>query len=119
EVLLGSLLHRRGLRFRKNATSLPGKPDIVLPKFRAVIFVDGDFWHGRTYKKMHVRLTPFWREKIGNNIRRDRRQQLQLKKLGWIYFRVWETDLKKSPEKVAIKLISKLKKRNCRCGRVR
>lgn len=85
ELLIRSALHRAGFRFRLHQASLPGKPDLVLPRYRAVIFVHGCFWHGHG---CHLFRWPgtreaFWREKIGRNIARDSRQMADLAGAGW------------------------------------
>lgn len=96
EVLIRSELHRRGFRFRKNVKGLPGKPDIVLPKYKAVIMVNGCFWHGHGCHLFRWPSTrpDFWREKIQGNQKRDLRNMRRLEALGWRVFVVWECDLK-------------------------
>ncbi len=93
EVALRKLLHKAGFRFRLNRSDLPGRPDIVLPKYRTVIFVHGCFWHGHENCK-HFRLpktrTQFWEAKIGANKLRDTKIKKQLEKLGWHVVAVWE-----------------------------
>jgi DNA mismatch endonuclease, patch repair protein len=95
ECLLRSALHRRGLRFRKHSTHLPGKPDVVFIKARVAIFVDGDFWHGYRYPSWQHTLAPFWRDKIERNRRRDRRTFARLRRLGWKPIRVWQHQIQK------------------------
>lgn len=92
EILVRSLLHRQGFRFRLHARDLPGKPDIVFPRFRAVIFVHGCFWHGhdcRLFKWPGTR-PDFWREKIGRNQANDSRARSALLAAGWRIGIVWE-----------------------------
>lgn len=101
EVLLRSLLHRRGFRFRLHAPGLPGKPDIVLPKYRTVIFVHGCFWHrheGCPNASMPKTRTGFWTEKFRKTVERDREKQAQLESDGWRVLTVWECELKNDPE---------------------
>ncbi len=96
EVTVRSLLHRAGFRFRLHASSLPGKPDIVFPRYRAVIFVHGCFWHGHDcplFKWPSTR-PEFWRTKIGRNQRNDREAFLLLREAGWRVGTVWECVLK-------------------------
>ena len=96
EMLIRSELHRRGFRFRKNVKDLPGKPDIVLPKYKAVIMVNGCFWHGhkcRFFKWPSTR-EEFWKNKIQENIRRDERNISDLNSAGWRVFLVWECEMK-------------------------
>ncbi|WP_321797039.1 very short patch repair endonuclease [Caballeronia sp. J97] len=92
EVLIRSLLHRRGFRFRLNVADLPGKPDIVLPKYHAVIFVHGCFWHGhdcRLFKWPKTR-PDFWRTKIFRNRQRDEQVLESLLAAGWRVATIWE-----------------------------
>lgn len=97
EVFIRSLLHRLGFRFRKNVKNLPGKPDIVLPKYKSVIFVHGCFWH--QHKKCKRSNIPksnmdFWKSKLNKNVKRDTEHQAELKKAGWKIKIVWECELK-------------------------
>ena len=96
ELAMRSALHGRGFRFRLHCNELPGKPDLVFPKFRAVIFVNGCFWHGHgchLFKWPKTR-SEFWQRKINSNIDRDRRQRLALFSAGWRVATVWECALK-------------------------
>lgn len=98
EQTVRSLLHRRGFRFRKNVKTLPGRPDIVLPKYHAVIFVHGCFWHAHEgCKKSTIPGTrrEFWEQKIQGNKDRDRRDIQELQEQGWRVAVVWECALKK------------------------
>ena len=92
EMLVRKALHARGFRFRLHVKDLPGRPDIVLPKFRAVIFVHGCFWHGHDcrYFKVPQTRTGFWLDKIGKNQERDRQQLEKLGQQGWRVLVVWE-----------------------------
>lgn len=106
EVLVRSMLHRAGYRFRKNVKDLPGKPDIVLPKYKTAIFVHGCFWH--RHKGCKDATTPktnteFWLKKFERNVYNDRKHTRELRKLGWYVITVWECELKQ-PEKVLRKL---------------
>ncbi len=87
----------RGFRFRKNVKKMIGSPDIVLPKYKTVIFIHGCFWH--RHKGCRYATTPktridFWKEKFNRNIKRDRRQTKELIKEGWSVLVVWECELK-------------------------
>jgi DNA mismatch endonuclease (patch repair protein) len=98
EVLLRCELWRRGLRYRLHVVELPGKPDLVFRSSRVVVFVDGDFWHGRHWKARRARLTNgsnagYWIPKIEANIARDRKTTRSLRELGWKVVRLWETDV--------------------------
>lgn len=92
EILVRSLLHRRGFRFRLHARDLPGKPDLVLPRYHAVIFVHGCFWHGHDcplFKWPGTR-PDFWRDKIGRNRANDHNASEALLARGWRVGIVWE-----------------------------
>ncbi|BDS05559.1 hypothetical protein NT6N_05990 [Oceaniferula spumae] len=100
ERLVRSLLHRQGYRFTINATNnkkLPGKPDIVLPKYHTVIFVHGCFWHGHpdcpSFRIPKTR-PDFWQEKITKNRDRDQTAATQLRKAGWNVVTIWECELR-------------------------
>jgi DNA mismatch endonuclease (patch repair protein) len=106
ESLLRALLWKRGLRYRKNVPTLPGKPDIVFPSARIAIFCDGDFWHGRDWKRLSRKLrtganAAYWIPKIKANRNRDRRNNRLLGTLGWTVVRLWETDIHRNPEQSA------------------
>lgn len=88
-----SVLHRQGFRFRKNVRQLPGTPDVVLPKYHAIVLVNGCFWHGHlncTKAKLPATRLDSWRNKITANRRRDLAVQTSLSKLGWRVAIVWE-----------------------------
>jgi DNA mismatch endonuclease (patch repair protein) len=96
EILIRSLLHRHGFRFRLHVRDLPGKPDIVLPRYHAVVFVHGCFWHGHDcplFKWPGTR-PDFWREKIGRNRLNDDRAKETLLENGWRVGIVWECALR-------------------------
>ena len=90
-------LWQSGYRYRLNVRSLPGTPDIVLPKYRTVIFVNGCFWHGHEgckYFVMPKNRTEFWQAKIERNQARDKEEQHKLASMGWHCITVWECQLK-------------------------
>lgn len=92
-------LFAQGFRYRKNDARLPGKPDIVLPKYKTVIFVNGCFWHGHDGCRYFVwpkSNTEFWKNKITGNIQRDMRNQQELSEQGWNIIAIWECELKKT-----------------------
>jgi DNA mismatch endonuclease (patch repair protein) len=107
ELLLRRELFRQGFRFRLHYGSLPGKPDIVLPMYRAVVQVHGCFWHGHNCALFQWPATreKFWRTKINQNMARDQRADEQLKTAGWRVLTVWECALRGSgarpPERVS------------------
>lgn len=95
ELLVRSFLHRRGLRFRLH-TNLPGRPDLVLPKYHAVVFVHGCFWHRHEncrYATMPMSNAAFWQEKFSANVRRDVKVKEQLEVLGWRVQVIWSCQL--------------------------
>jgi len=99
ELRVRSVLHRRGLRFKVDDGSLSGRPDIVLPMHRCVIFVHGCFWHGHQchhFKWPKARKT-FWSAKILGNISRVRRVARELVDLGWRVVKVWECAIRDQP----------------------
>jgi DNA mismatch endonuclease (patch repair protein) len=103
EVQLRSLLHRAGYRFTVNAPNnkkLPGRPDIVLPRYKTIIFVHGCFWHrhpGCNQATTPKTRTQFWQNKFAKNVVRDKRNIEELKSLGWNVIVVWECELKRFP----------------------
>jgi DNA mismatch endonuclease, patch repair protein len=98
EVKVRSRLFRDGFRFRKNDKRYPGKPDILLPKYKTAIFINGCFWHGHDGCKYFVvpkTRTEFWVNKIQTNKKNDAKNTKLLKKMGWKVFVCWECRLKK------------------------
>ena len=96
EILVRKYLFSQGFRYRKNVKNLPGKPDIVLPKYKAVIFVNGCFWHGHENCKksaLPATNTEFWREKISGNIIRDKENIQKLREMGYKVITVWQCEL--------------------------
>lgn len=96
EILVRKYLFGKGFRFRKNDKCLPGRPDIVLPKYKTVIFIHGCFWHGHHCKagKLPETNKEFWGNKINSNIERDKKNQHKLEKLGWKIIIIWQCKLK-------------------------
>lgn len=95
EIVLRKALHKRGLRYRVNVRTLPGKPDIVLPKYHAVVLFNGCFWHGHGCHRFSWPKTRagFWRTKIEDNRARDERVKAQLESADWRVGTVWECAL--------------------------
>lgn len=100
ELLLRKALWEKGYRYRKNYRQLPGRPDIVLTKYKIAIFCDSEFFHGKNWDELKIRLeksnnSGFWIKKIGSNIIRDEEVNKRLRFLGWKVIRFWGKDIKK------------------------
>lgn len=99
EIVVRSIIHRMGYRFRLHDAKLPGKPDIVLPKYRKLIFVHGCFWHqhpGCPNASRPASNTEYWNRKLDRNIQRDHQHEVALQELGWGVLVVWECELRDS-----------------------
>ncbi len=112
EMRLRSLLHRVGFRFRLHAKDLPGRPDIVLPKYRTVIFVHGCFWH--RHEGCRNATTPstraeFWQAKFDGNVDRDNRNRAALEAAGWTVMTVWECELKADAGRIVQQLSTEIR----------
>lgn len=97
EMLVRKFLHAQGFRYKLHDKTLPGKPDLVLPKYQTVIFIHGCFWHGHKNCKYYAvpkTRTEWWLQKINGNIANDEKAIEALKKDGWKVITVWECDLK-------------------------
>ncbi|MDW3099350.1 MAG: DNA mismatch endonuclease Vsr [Alphaproteobacteria bacterium] len=100
ELILRLLLHRAGFRYRLHDKRLPGKPDIVMARYRTVIFVNGCYWHrhrGCPQATTPKTNTAFWQKKFNETVRRDERKTAELIKFGWSVIVVWECELQKNP----------------------
>jgi DNA mismatch endonuclease (patch repair protein) len=111
EILLRSALFRLGFRFRIHKKELPGKPDIVLPKYKTAIFVHGCFWH--YHKDCREGRIPntnskFWKEKLERNIKKDEDHILKLKAIGWKVLVIWECEIEKDIETILDVIAKKL-----------
>jgi len=116
EISVRKSLFSAGLRYRKNVKSLPGKPDIVLSKYKAVIFTHGCFWHG--HKRCKASKLPesrrdFWENKIKDNIERDKRNINLLERMGWKVIVIWQCELRNESKRQArlTTLVSEIKGR--------
>ena len=112
EIILRSQLFKQGFRFRVHQKNLPGKPDIVLAKYKTAIFVHGCFWH--YHKNCREERIPstnskFWKVKLDKNVQRDEVHRLQLEKLGWQVIIVWECDIELKLKNVLNRIIQSLK----------
>lgn len=113
EIELRKLLHNAGFRYRLHRKDLPGKPDIVLPKWNAAIFVHGCFWH--RHPGCSLTTTPstreeFWKQKFEANMERDARNREALLDIGWRVAIVWECGLRKDPDSIASEVFDWLAK---------
>ena len=100
EVMLRKALFAKGIRYRKNDRKLPGKPDIVLTKYKIAIFCDGEFFHGKDWEVLRPKLqnsnnSEFWINKISKNLERDDEVNKKLLFMGWTVIRFWGSDIKK------------------------
>jgi len=113
EIFVRSLLHKMGYRFRLHNKTLPGNPDISLKKYKTVIFVHGCYWHrhkcrkGRCQPSSNIKM---WKRKFNNTVKRDRKNQSQLKALGWNVIIIWECEL--SDSKLLIQNLKRTIKRS-------
>ncbi|SKB62575.1 T/G mismatch-specific endonuclease [Parapedobacter luteus] len=102
ELLLRKALWAKGIRYRTHTKDLPGKPDIVIRKYRLAIFVDGEFWHGHEWGKTKAIIKSnrnFWITKIERNIQRDKENNAALTAIGYTVFRFWGEDVRKNLQK--------------------
>lgn len=112
ELLLRRELWRRGLRYRVNVKTLPGKPDIVFTRAKIAIFCDGDYWHGHNWALRGIPsleeelagYSDYWQQKIRRNIERDKENTAKLEAAGWIVIRIWESEIKKNLEACATQI---------------
>jgi DNA mismatch endonuclease (patch repair protein) len=98
ELLLRKALWASGFRYRLHHKKLPGNPDIILTKFKVVVFIDGEFWHGYNWQQKKIKISAnrgFWIPKIERNMQRDVSNNLQLAQMGLKVFRFWEQEIKK------------------------
>lgn len=103
ECILRKALWKKGYKYRKHYTKIPGKPDIVLTKYKIAIFCDGEFFHGKDWEVQRKRIeksnnSDYWIMKIERNIKRDEDVNRRLKALGWVVLRFWGKDIKKDTE---------------------
>ena len=107
EIEVRKILHEMGYRFRLHRKDLPGNPDIVLPKYKTAIFVNGCFWHQHEdckYARLPKTKTDFWKKKLEGNKQRDKVKQSQLNELGWKIINVWECEIKDKKSQICSKL---------------
>ena len=110
EILVRKYLFAHGLRYRKNVKKLPGKPDIVLPKYKTIIFVNGCFWHGHENCKksaLPATNTEFWKEKISANVIRDKKVFTELHSMGYKVLIIWQCELTVKKRKMTLDILVK------------
>jgi DNA mismatch endonuclease (patch repair protein) len=122
ELILRKALWHRGLRYRLHVKGLAGKPDLVFPREKVVVFIDGDFWHGRNWPELKEKLKKgsnpdYWVSKIDYNRQRDRRQAQALEKAGWHVIRVWESDVMRNTEETVQTVAAGVTHRREKLGR--
>ena len=108
ERLVQRELHRHGLRFQQNCKRLKGSPDIVFPKQKVAVFVDGDFWHGWRLPAWEHKLTEFWRTKLRQNRTRDQRNFRRLRSADWTVIRIWEHQIQRDARRCISRILSVL-----------
>ena len=111
ELIFRSLLHKKGFRFRLHDKNLPGKPDIILPRYKTVIFVNGCFWHrhsGCKYAYNPKSRQQFWQEKVARTVSRDKEKTECLREHGWHVLTVWECELKENSEKAINRILQEI-----------
>ena len=110
EMLVRRALFARGFRYRLHSIELPGRPDLVLPRWGAAIFVNGCFWHGHGCQRFRMPSSriDYWAPKITRNRERDRRDSARLRRLGWRVLRVWECELKADAGGAITRLVARL-----------
>lgn len=115
ELLVRSVVHRMGFRFRLGGAGLPGRPDLVFPRLKKAVFVHGCFWHCHRCRRASIPTsnTEFWKKKLLGNARRDQQNYLKLKALGWSYLVIWQCELRKE-DKLLLKLKNYLEKKDTR-----
>ena len=100
EIILRKALWNAGIRYRKNYTKLPGKPDIAITKFKIAVFCDSEFWHGYNWEEKKAKISEnrqYWINKIEKNMARDSNVNQTLKQDGWLVLRFWGKDIKRNP----------------------
>ena len=112
EVAVRKALHARGFRYRVDVRKLPGCPDIVLPRWRAVIFVHGCFWHAHDCGLCRIPSTrpEFWREKLSANAERDRRNETRLLDAGWRVATIWECTLRGKGAEALMRAVDRIER---------
>ena len=114
EDIVRKFLFSQGFRYRKNVKKLPGCPDVVLPKYKTVIFVNGCFWHMHNCDRFRLPTsnTEYWSKKLKNNVSRDAKNVSDLQRLGWKVLTIWECELKHTCRETTLRNLSDMIKNN-------
>jgi len=105
EILLRKRLWAEGLRYRKNVKTLPGHPDIIFPKSKTIVFIDGAFWHGKKLSDERLKkMSLYWQEKIKKNVLRDTKTNISLKSMGYSVIRFTDVQIFKDLDEVVNKI---------------
>jgi DNA mismatch endonuclease, patch repair protein len=111
ERVIFAALEECGMPFVRHRDDLPGRPDVVFPKTKLVVFIDGDFWHGWRFPLWTHKLSEKWRYKIATTRQRDQRNFRKLRRLGWKVLRLWEHQIENDPKRCVDRIVAN----NARC----
>ena len=111
ELVMFKVLKKHGIKFKKHY-NISGKPDIVIPEYKVAVFVNGEFWHGKDYKRIKNRIPKFWKTKIGINLKRDRKVRRDLRNKNWHVINFWGRKVVRDPERSFRRLQKFLEKIN-------
>ena len=111
EMRVRSVIHRRGLRFRKHVKELPGNPDVVFVASKVAVFIDGDFWHGYRFPNWEHKVSEFWKNKITKNRERDSKNHRLLRQMGWKVVRIWQHEIDQNLEGCVNRIFSVIRER--------
>lgn len=117
EIILRKYLWSKGLRYRKNYKGLPGRPDIVITKYKVAVFCDSEFFHGKDWENQKEKLLKgsnpdYWIRKISRNIERDKKKDKELQEMGWKVIHFWSKDIEKKTEACYQIIVDYCNKRN-------
>lgn len=116
ELIIFSLLEEAGIKFEKHY-AVAGKPDVAFPEYKVAVFIDGEFWHGKSFNRLKETLTPFWVKKIGDNVKRDRRNIRKLRAEGWHVLHFWDKKVVRYPQKALKRIIRFLERAEILAGK--
>lgn len=108
EKLMFKAMRKAGIKFIRHNKKLPGKPDITIPDKKIVVFINGEFWHGKKFSSLKTELPSFWVDKISQNLKRDRINYRKLSGNGWKVVKLWGRAILKNPEKAFRKILQTL-----------